>query len=200
MKAALRLISRDNNNGLLKFDSQISETETVREVLMKKHPPQQPAKISSIVTGDTQTTEPHPVFFDKIDRQLIRRTVLRMDGATCRCIQCPKLTSFPQKRPQALFLTCENPQKHLQRGYPTLHRWRNSTLSRRNDTRRPSGNGNVRHCHHPTHSPSREQLKHGTPTMPQQVETSMISKPGGMTLRRPALIMITTRTPQRHGS
>ena len=67
MKAALRLISRDNNNGPLKLDSQISETETVREVLMKKHPPQQPAKISSIVTGDTQTTEPHPVLFDKID-------------------------------------------------------------------------------------------------------------------------------------
>ena len=81
VKAALRLISHENKNSPLKLGSQISETETVREILMKKHPPQQPAKVSSIVTEDMQSTEPHPVIFDKIDGQFIRRTVLRMDGA-----------------------------------------------------------------------------------------------------------------------
>ena len=55
--------------------------ETVGEVLIKKYPPKQSLKPSSIVTPEISITEPHPILFDEIDEQLIRSTVLKMDGA-----------------------------------------------------------------------------------------------------------------------
>ena len=58
----------------------ISPPETVREILLRKHPPKQSPKQSSIITPDAPIVEPHPVLFDKIDGLLIRNTVLRMDG------------------------------------------------------------------------------------------------------------------------
>ena len=87
VRAALKLIAEDNGGGPLRLDSLIETTdsnitpETVREVLMKKHPPKQALKPSTISTSDVPTTEPHYILFDKIDGQLIRSTALRMDGA-----------------------------------------------------------------------------------------------------------------------
>ena len=87
MRAALHLLSHDNNNGPLPLDSQVEENgtpKTVREILQAKHPPQQPAKPTSLVDPDTQqqpTAEPHPILFEKIDGQLIRSMALRTDGA-----------------------------------------------------------------------------------------------------------------------
>ena len=87
MRAALRLIAEDSNGGPLQLDSQIGSDglnttpETVREILLKKHPPKQSPRQSSIITPDAPIIEPHPVLFDKIDGLLIRSTVLRMDGA-----------------------------------------------------------------------------------------------------------------------
>ena len=84
VRAALRLIAEDNGGGPLHLDSLSGSNttlETVREVLLRKHPLQQPPKPSSIVTPDILVTEPHPIIFDKIDGLLIRSTALRMDGA-----------------------------------------------------------------------------------------------------------------------
>ena len=87
MRAALRLLSQDNNNGPLPLDSQVEENgtaKTVREILQAKHPLQKPAKPTSLVDPDTQqqqTAEPHPIIFEKIDGQLIRSMALRTDGA-----------------------------------------------------------------------------------------------------------------------
>ena len=87
VRAALRLIAEDSNGGPLQLDSQIGSDglnitpETVREMLLRKHPPKQSPKQSSIITPDAPIVEPHPVLFDKIDGLLIRNTVLRMDGA-----------------------------------------------------------------------------------------------------------------------
>ena len=86
VRAALQLIDDDESGGPLHLDSQIAfdgscaPSETVREVLLKKHPPKQPPKPSSI-TPDSPTTEPHPVLFGRIDGQLIRSSALRTDGA-----------------------------------------------------------------------------------------------------------------------
>ena len=55
--------------------------ETVRDILMKKHPPKQPPTLSSLIEPDSPPPEPHPVMFEVIDGQLIRSTVLKMDGA-----------------------------------------------------------------------------------------------------------------------
>ena len=87
VRAALRLVAEDSNGGPLQLDSQIGSDgcnttpETVREILLRKHPPKQSPKQSTIITPDAPIVEPHPVLFDKIDGLLIRNTVLRMDGA-----------------------------------------------------------------------------------------------------------------------
>lgn len=85
MRAALRLIADDSNGGPLRLDSVIdcesSNFEMVREVLLKKHPPKQPPKQSSIIAAVPEITGPHPVLFDRIDGPLIRSTALRVDGA-----------------------------------------------------------------------------------------------------------------------
>ena len=87
VRSALRLISEGNNGQLLRLDNLVENgntnnpPETVLEALLKKHPPKQPAKESTIVTPNIQLTEPHPIIFDKIDGQLIRSTALKMDGA-----------------------------------------------------------------------------------------------------------------------
>ena len=107
VKAALRLISNDNNGGPLDVDSHVESgsspttLETVREALLKKHPPKQPPKPSVIIFPGTHMHEPHPVLFETIDGPLIRRTILRMDGAAgpsglyrCCCLWKRLCTSF----------------------------------------------------------------------------------------------------------
>ena len=83
VRAALQLITEDNNGGPLRLDDQNApdSPETVREVFLKKHPPGNPPMRSAIVVPDTPITEPHHVIFDKIDGDLIRSTALRTEGA-----------------------------------------------------------------------------------------------------------------------
>ena len=52
-------------------------SETVRDILLKKHP----FKEASLVNPNTPVTDPHPIIFERIDSQLIRSTVLKMNGA-----------------------------------------------------------------------------------------------------------------------
>ena len=72
----LQLVTENNTGGPLRLDnytdldSNINQ-ETVRDVLMKKHPPKQPPQQSSIVELDTPPVEPHSVLFEAIDGQLI---------------------------------------------------------------------------------------------------------------------------------
>ena len=57
MKAALRLISEDNNGGILSLDSYVlsDNSETVRESLLKKHPPSSPHVLSDIINGNVNS-------------------------------------------------------------------------------------------------------------------------------------------------
>ena len=85
VRAALRIVTGSCGGGLLPLD-QIADPEsdtleTVRDVLLKKHPPKQPLSVSCLLQPDFQPLEPHPVMFESIDGQLIRNTVLKMDGA-----------------------------------------------------------------------------------------------------------------------
>ena len=81
VRAALRLISEDSSGGMLSLDSQVApdSEETVREALMKKHPPAEPLTKSALLTGEI--SEPHPILFDAIDGELIQSTALRTEGA-----------------------------------------------------------------------------------------------------------------------
>ena len=87
VRAALRLIDDDKCGGPLHLNHQIIPTdsrappESVCEILLKKHPPKQQPKPSSIIMPDLPTEEPHPVIYDGINGQLIQRTTLRTDGS-----------------------------------------------------------------------------------------------------------------------
>ena len=67
--------------GFLESNNPSASSETVREALQKKHLPPQQLQQTSIITPEEETTEPHPILFERIDGQLIRNTALRIDGA-----------------------------------------------------------------------------------------------------------------------
>ena len=80
--AALDLLANSGRGGLLHLDQPAnsdSDSTTVREVLVSKHQPSQPASPNSTLHGPPP--EIHPVVFDSIDARLIRSTALRTSGA-----------------------------------------------------------------------------------------------------------------------
>ena len=83
VKAALRLINEDSNGTPLKLDSKISPSsnKTVRDILKDKHPQKQTPQQSAILTPNSPATEPHPIHFERLDGQLIRKIALKMNGA-----------------------------------------------------------------------------------------------------------------------
>ena len=86
VRAALRLVTQANGSGPLPLNTTANpndptSTQTVRDILLEKHPPKQPPKKSTIAKPDTPVPEPHPVLFDEISGQMIRDMILRMDGA-----------------------------------------------------------------------------------------------------------------------
>lgn len=64
---------------LLTIDTNSSNSPTVRDVLISKHPIGQPAHNSCIVLSDPE--DPHPVIFESIDADTIRSASLKVKGA-----------------------------------------------------------------------------------------------------------------------
>ena len=65
-------------------DNSSNTSETVREILLKKHPPKQFPKRSALITAEPPNSDrisTHQILYDRIDGELIRSTALRMDGA-----------------------------------------------------------------------------------------------------------------------
>ena len=64
-KAALELLSNAQKGGVLHLHDRIDPKDptspTVRDVLVEKHPPPQPATSNCILQEETET--PHPVIF-----------------------------------------------------------------------------------------------------------------------------------------
>jgi len=77
--AAMDLLSNQGNGGVLGLDHVVSSTETVKDVLVKKHPVGQPVSVDSVLPGSPPDL--HPVVFEQIDARLIRSTALRISGA-----------------------------------------------------------------------------------------------------------------------
>ena len=81
-RAALRIVTETNSGGTLQLDRvtdpESSHPKTVRDALLKKHPPKQPP---TLINPNKPPTEPHAVIFEAKDGQIIRNTVLKMDGA-----------------------------------------------------------------------------------------------------------------------
>ena len=58
----------------------LRQPETVRESLLKKHPPGKPFVPSAIVSENV-SAEPYPVIFDVFFEYLIRNTVIKREGS-----------------------------------------------------------------------------------------------------------------------
>ena len=73
-KAALDLLSDSEKEGILHLDALVNPDDpsspSVREALLKKHPPAQQAHPDCIVGEEPK--EPHPVIFKSLDASVIR--------------------------------------------------------------------------------------------------------------------------------
>ena len=82
-KAALDLLSNAQNGGVLHLHDHIDPSDplspTVRDVLVEKHPPPQPAKNDCILQEEIET--PHPIIFESLDASVIRSAALKVTGA-----------------------------------------------------------------------------------------------------------------------
>lgn len=78
-KAAISLLTDESKGGVLRLCDEVDGTHTVRDVLIEKHPPGQPAHADAIINDDP--AEVHPVLFESIDVSLIRSAALRTSGA-----------------------------------------------------------------------------------------------------------------------
>ena len=79
-KAALELLSNAQKGGVLHLhDPKDPTLPTVRDVLVEKHPPPQPATNDCILQEETET--PHPIIFESLDANVIRSAALKVTGA-----------------------------------------------------------------------------------------------------------------------
>ena len=85
-RSALRLVSEKHRGDILHLDSLISQVGsdsdplTVRDALLLKHPPGRPASVNSIYKGTSTPPCVHPVIFECIDADMVRRAALRFGG------------------------------------------------------------------------------------------------------------------------
>lgn len=90
VRATLQLLSQNSFSFRaipLALSSPISLTDpskgSVWDAVLKKHPDPQPISASHVLLPDTPSPshDPHPVFFNRMDGDLIHRTVFKMAGA-----------------------------------------------------------------------------------------------------------------------
>ena len=79
-KSALRLRAEHTYQGCLPLDEAQLDGRTVKQLLMDKHPPGQPADPSTI-SDCSPTSIAHPIIFEEIDGPLIKSIIQRMEGA-----------------------------------------------------------------------------------------------------------------------
>ena len=84
-KAALRLLSDSDSNGVLQLNELVSSNDsdllTVREVLELKHPPAQPRSLEASIVEEGMPPIVHPVIYDRLDACSIRSAALHTYGA-----------------------------------------------------------------------------------------------------------------------
>ena len=80
VKAANRLLSDNECSGIHSLDTKIDD-QSVKDILLEKHPPAQPLHPSTIVTSHTPNVF-HSVLFDSISPELIRSIMLKINGSS----------------------------------------------------------------------------------------------------------------------
>eukprot|EP00117_Sycon_ciliatum_P033672 scpid90746/ scgid25865/ len=80
LKSAWRMLDSNERGGVLRLDDEI-DGETVRDILKGKQPEAAPIQPGSVPDG-APPQPPHPILVAAITRDSIRRTALRIEGAT----------------------------------------------------------------------------------------------------------------------
>ena len=80
VKAAVKLITEEENSGSLPLSSMQPDGRSVKEHLLQKHPPRQAASADAI-SQDEPLPTPHPVMFDAIDGKMVRSISQKMTGS-----------------------------------------------------------------------------------------------------------------------
>ena len=81
VKSAMRLLSPDSTGIPLSLDKVFTlstGSDTVRDILQKKHPLSRLVSPSSILPEDEASLLTHPILFESITGQLIRTTAIRL--------------------------------------------------------------------------------------------------------------------------
>ncbi len=86
VKAALRVLDKQDKSGVLPLNrtvpssgAQPAPQQTVRDILIQKHPPGQPAHPETLLQS-SPIQKPHPVLFEQIDGERIRMAALKSQG------------------------------------------------------------------------------------------------------------------------
>ena len=84
VRAAMRVLSVEGKGASLPLDSVLTTGDhqsnvTVREELIRKHPPGQPAHSNNVL--DACNSDVHPVLYECIDRAAIRKAAIRTNGS-----------------------------------------------------------------------------------------------------------------------
>ena len=83
VRAAVRLLSNSVKGGVLSLDSiPPGSSESVRDILIKKHPIGQPLHSHTPLTLEHLSPSPYPVQFDQLNAASIHTAALRTSGAT----------------------------------------------------------------------------------------------------------------------
>lgn len=82
VRAALRLLSTENQSGPLKLDDIVDESDkSVRDILEEKHPDPQPIHTDAVLDTPTVDDNYHPILFDNITPEMIRNCALHTEGS-----------------------------------------------------------------------------------------------------------------------
>ena len=82
VKSALRLLSSDSRGTPLSLDKEITSStgsDTIRDILHKKHPPSRPVYPSAILPEEAPSST-HPILLESITGQLVRTTAIHTEG------------------------------------------------------------------------------------------------------------------------
>ena len=86
VRAALRILTNESKGGLLAIDARLSThpdqpIPTVRDKLLKNHPPGQTAHPDALISSTTPRPVTHPVVFDCLDGASIHTAALHTNGS-----------------------------------------------------------------------------------------------------------------------
>ena len=80
VRAALQLLTKGTESGSLRLDDVEESGNTVRDILKDKHPHSEPPHPDVLLSSDVADNDFHPVIFDSITAETIRKSALLTEG------------------------------------------------------------------------------------------------------------------------